>query len=186
MLQDLIKKEKEFVIFGAQVVAYGAYEAIRHMYNRIPSCFAVGNTDGNPPVIDGIPVHHVSRVRKDVLIVVGVTELVQKEVLPFLKSNGYENLYVLTQHEEHLLMSSYYDSMGLFECVCCNGEAAETGTDLKIYEVNNHRDTPLLSHPMLNPWECPIQAGASVTDVRIAGITDNTGINISKKKQTVL
>lgn len=121
MVIDEILKQKEYVIYGAQVIAVGAREAIEHLTGICPEAFAVGKSKGkptyptgNPTEIDGIPVKPIWDIPKYMFIVVGVTELIQKEVLPFLKENGYKNVYPLTQHEEHLLMSRYYDSIGLF------------------------------------------------------------------------
>lgn len=121
MVLDELGKYDRFVIYGAQVVAVGAKEAIEGLTGRKPECFAVGKSRGkpacpagNPDEIDGIPVRPVEEVPKGMLLVVGVTELIQKEVLPYLRENGYAHVYPLTQHEEHLLMSRYYAAIGKF------------------------------------------------------------------------
>ncbi len=121
MVLDELKKHDKYVIYGAQVIAVGAKEAISHLTGRLPECFAVGKSKGtptypvgNPNEIDGIPVQSIGNIPKEMFIVVGVTELIQKEVIPFLSENGYENICPLTQHEEHLLMSEYYASIGRF------------------------------------------------------------------------
>lgn len=121
MVIDEVKKQGRYVIYGAQVIAVGAREAIKYLTGIEPECFVVGKSKGkatypvgNPTEIDGIPVRSIEEISKKTFIVVGVTELIQKEVLPFLKENGYKNVYPLTQHEEHLLMSNYYKSIGVF------------------------------------------------------------------------
>ena len=55
--------------------------------------------------------------------------------------------------------------------------------DFVLYEVMNDKDKPLAYHPVLFPYEVPIQAGASLSDISIAEIKDNTGINISEKNR---
>lgn len=95
------------MIFRAQVIAYGAYCAIKHLYGVVLECLVVSSLDNNPNEIDGVRVATKDTIAKDKLIIVGVTELVQKEVVPQLKERGYNNLFVLTQHEEFELMSSY-------------------------------------------------------------------------------
>lgn len=55
--------------------------------------------------------------------------------------------------------------------------------DFIMYEVKNDRDKPLREHPVLFPYERPIQAGAAVADAIIAEITDHTGIHISHKNR---
>lgn len=191
MLIDEIKKYDKFVIYGAQVIAVGAYYAIYELTGRKPDCFAVGKVnkdnkacpEGNPDEIDKISVRSIETVSKDTYIVVGVTELVQKEVLPFLEENGYYNVFALTQHEEHLLMSAYYKKLGLFELVGDKRTDGGKDVDFALYEVSNHRDKPLAGHPDLYPWERTIQAGAALTEMRIADFTDNSGENISDKNK---
>ena len=55
--------------------------------------------------------------------------------------------------------------------------------DFAMYEVCNHRDKPLKNHPELLPFEHAIQAGAAVTEERIAPILDNSGENISERNR---
>lgn len=69
MLIDELEKYESFTIFGAQVVAYGAYKAIRELTGRTPSCFAVSSLSGNPLEIEGIPVRELSGISRDVLAV---------------------------------------------------------------------------------------------------------------------
>ncbi len=190
MLIDEIKKYNAYVIYGAQVVAVGTREAVKYLTGKEPKCFAVGNSSGNstypmgnPESIDGIKVVPIEDVLKDTFIVVAVTELIQKEVLPFLESQGYKNVFPMTQHEEFLLMSEYYKQIGKFP-VIDNAATATDGTqDLAIYEVKNDRDKALDFHPELFSYEKTIQAGAALADVSIADIHDDTGINISKKNR---
>ncbi len=203
MVVDELKKYDSFVIYGAQVIAYGAYRAIKELTGRVPECFAVGNLDGrlrdglqgNLDEIEGIPVKAIADVPLETFVVVGVTELVQKEVLPFLAEKGYRNVFSLTQHEEHKLMSAYYDSLGLFPTLeSLAGENEKTpdwarceqvakDIDLIMYEVGNHRDNVLSGRPALKAYEHPIQAGAALSEKRIADILDNTGVNISSKNK---
>ncbi len=189
MIIDEVKKNKSYVIYGAQVIAYGAYTAIAELSGRKPLCFAVGKPQGltkfpteNPDEIEGIKVSAIETVSKDTFIVVAVTELVQREVLPYLREHGYEHVFPLTQHEEHLLMSAYYKKAGKFP------EVAETdkrkpAKDFKIFEVMNDRDKPLSYHPDLYSFEQPIQAGAALAEKMIADVKDNTGENISEKNR---
>lgn len=172
-----------FVIYGAQVVAYGAYKAISHLCNRKPECFVVTSLKGNLPEIEGIPVHTPDMVSKEALVVVAVTELLQKEILSTLQEMKFERVFVLTQHEEYVLMSTYFDSINLFPTVHIGAEKSFDDSALALYEVRNHRDKPLDVAPPMQPWEISIQAGAALTDLRVATLGDNTGINISQKNK---
>lgn len=214
MVLDELEKYDSFVIYGAQVIAYGAKVAIEHLTGRRPDCFAVGKPAGktwfpveNPEEIDGISVVPIEDVDKDAFIVVGVTELIQQEAVPYLNENGYRNHFVLTQHEEHLLMRAYYDSIGVFP-VTGAGEGSFPGRtaarnavsvrdvntlgegtpsrgkrDFVLYEVRNDRDKVLSEHPALFPYERTIQAGAELTDVTVADVRDDTGVHISRKNR---
>ena len=180
MVIDVIKGYGSFYIYGAQVVAYGAYKAIRHLCGRTPVCFLVGDLDGNPSQIDGVAVRMPDRVPKDALLLICVTELLQGEIVASLKERGVENLFLLSQHEEHLLMSAYFADIGKFPVAeARKGEPA----DFSMYEVCNHRDKPLAGHPNLRPFERSIQAGADLTEKRIASLLDNTGTNLSLRNR---
>lgn len=183
MVTDEVLKYKEYVIYGAQVIAYGAYNAITHLTGIKPECFVVDSLQDNLECIEDIPVKLIGEIPTDTFIVVGVTELVQKEVLPFLKEKGYGNVFSLTQHEEHLLMSSYYKSAGVFPVVESEGTSDGREMNFSLYEVKNDRDKPLSFHPELFPYEKTIQAGAALSEKSIADIKDDTGENISKKNR---
>ncbi|MBQ9438298.1 MAG: DUF4422 domain-containing protein [Lachnospiraceae bacterium] len=156
------------------MVAYGAYRAIAELTRRKPVCFAVKSLADNPIEIEGVPVREVEGLPRDIFVVVGVTELVQKEALPELDKSGFYNRFVLTQHEEHLLMSAYYQRIGRF---------TNHFSRFAMYEVRNHRDKRLGNPPELHYWEVPIQAGAALTDQNIADVRDDSGENISSKNK---
>ena len=181
MIQDILETNKVFYIYGAQVVAYGAYTAIRHLWQKTPICFLVSSLKDNPRQIDGIEIRTPDMIPKNALIMVCVTELLQSEIAASLKAKGFENLFLLTQHEEHLLMSEYFTSLGKFPVA--ERQDIPLPVDLAIYEVRNHRDKLLSSRPPLDVFEHTIQAGAEITEARIALILDNIGENISERNR---
>jgi len=180
-LTDCLSLASAFVIYGAQVVAYGAYRAIETLYHRKPVCFVVSNLAGNPARIDNIPVRTPDGIPQNALVIVAVTELLQREILATLDAKGFENVFVLTQHEEHLLMSAYFDHLGRFPLLPIAPE--NQAADLVLYEVRNHRDKPLANPPELFSYERSIQAGAALTKERIAQLADYPGENISTKNR---
>lgn len=181
MITDKIISVPTFYIYGAQVVAYGAYVAIRHLTGKIPKAFIVSTPEDNPTNIEGIIVTTPDCLPRDAFIVVAVTELLQREVVRYLEGLGFETFFSLTQHEEYLLMSAYFRSLGKFLLV--EEGSGKESMDLVIYEVRNHRDKPLEKRPSLQWYEHTIQAGAALTKERFASILDNTGDNISKKNK---
>lgn len=182
LIEKLTLWSGPFVIYGAQVVAYGAYCAILHLCGRKPECFVVSSLDNNPVGINYIPVRELSWIPADTLVIVAVTELLQGEVAANLEAHGFRNSFFLTQHEEHLLMSEYFASIGKFPVIHSSGRDADK-SGLAMFMVKNHRDKPLYHPPATCTYEIIIQAGAALTRERIADHTDNTGENISAKNQ---
>lgn len=183
LLERLENHPGPFAIYGAQVVAYGAYRAILELCAREPECFVVTGLEGNPEEIEGIPVRAPEALQKDWLIIVGVTELLQEEIVSSLKARGFHNLFVLTQHEEHRLMSVYFERIGKFPLAEETVQESDLPSDVVLYEVRNHRDKPLRTRPALREFERSIQAGAALSDKRVAPLTDDTGENISAKNR---
>ena len=190
MVLDELKRYDRFVIFGAQVIAYGAYTAIKSLTGRVPEAFVVtgegedrwAGRDKVPELIEGIPIRRVIDFDTDIFVIVGVTELIQKEVIPWLNDHGYKNIIALTQHEEHLLMSEYFRGEGY--AIADSDDASDGSSDgFYLYEVKNDRDKPLSTHPDLKPYERSIQAGAALADTKIAPYTDDSGDNISGKNR---
>ncbi len=183
MLIEKIKEMRQFYIYGAQVVAYGAYVAIKELCGRVPAAFLVGKLQGNPKEIDGVPVKEMEQAElaADAFVLVGVTELLQDEIVAALQSRGITNYFLLTANEEHLLMSAYFESIGNFSLAKEGSKNPEV--DLAMYEVRNHRDKPLAKRPPLQAYEHTIQAGAAITEERVAPLLDNTGVNISAKNK---
>ena len=186
MLTDIVRESDVFYIYGAQVVAYGAYKALMELTRKSPECFLVTSAEGNPGEIEGIPVRtpEKAEIPTHSLIVVGVTELLQREIGGILNGRGFTNLFFLTQHEEYLLMGSYFSEIGRFPLVEEPSEKnGNPGLDFALYEVRNHRDKPLSKRPPLFPYEKSIQAGAALTDISVAPMGDDTGGNISAKNK---
>lgn len=182
MLKDIIVLQDNFYIYGAQVVAYGVYKAIRQLYRKQPECFLVNRPEGNPREIEGIPVCFTwEKIPKNSLIIVAVTELLQGEIAKALTEAGFTNLFLLTQHEEHLLMSDYFADTGKFPLAKVSENSVSV--DLAMYEVRNHRDKNLFTRPPLQEFEHTIQAGADLTEERIADILDHIGENISLRNK---
>jgi hypothetical protein len=178
-----IQLSRRFAIYGAQVVAYGVYVALRSLYNIIPECFIVSNAKGNLPEIDGIPIRALDNcgLGKETLILVATTELLQDEICDMLQNCGFSNYLRFGARKEHFLMNAYFESIGKFPLL--KGSASGTICDLALYEVKNHRDKPLANKPVLKTWFRPIQAGAEITNERVAPFLDNTGCNISAKNK---
>jgi len=180
-----IEEADEFYIYGAQVVAYGVYAAVREVLGRYPKAFLVSSMTGNPPAIEHIPVVEVNgNIEQDALIIVSTPEIYHEEIKDILIHYNLSNVLFVDTHTEYLIMSRYYKKTGRFELLedlpLLNKEADEL-PGVKMYMAKHHRDRELKGSYDIPPWIVPVQVGASLTDLRIAKLTDNTGDNISHK-----
>lgn len=165
----------ELVIFGAKSIALGACLAIRELY---PECrvkgFMVSRTDENANVLCGLPVKGIPYYTdKSIHVLVATPEDIQDDIVKMLNGRGYHNTTCLDSQRESRLMNRYYERIGKFPQLREN--IAE------VYVARFHGDKPMKRTVRLPEWAKPIQVGASLTDVRIAGLTDDTGENISYK-----
>lgn len=55
--------------------------------------------------------------------------------------------------------------------------------EMEVYMAKFYRDKPLKNNGVLPTWLIPIQAGAALTDKRVADVLDNSGENISYKNK---
>lgn len=173
--QSIISKIHDpagFAIYGAQVVAYGAYTALKSLYSLVPQCFIVSKMDGNPARIDGIGVIGIAscKLKRETLIIVAVTELLQDEICKKLLCFGFYNVLKLDAHTEHLLMSAYFDHIGKFKGLG-DSQNMNHSFDLCVYECHSQKDKSLSNPPILKTWERKF----------IAGATDIHGENIASK-----
>jgi hypothetical protein len=184
-MMESYNTRKYFVIYGAQVVAYGAFTALKSLYSIVPEAFLVKSREGNPVDIDGVSVIPIaeSKLPPDkTTVLIAVTELLQQSCIETLNEYGFYNTLLLGSHEEYLLMSDYFNSIGRFP-ILPETNSSDKKTDLIVFEARNHRDVPLKNPPLLKSWEQTIQAGTAVTDTRLCDLTDNTGVNISEKNK---
>ena len=101
-LKDLlneVSKDDEIYVYGAGVVAY--YLARKLILDkRYVKAFVVSSKKGNVDNYFGIPVREMSEISQDDShMIIGVLEDKQVEIITFLKNNGFDDLYVLTNDE---------------------------------------------------------------------------------------
>lgn len=179
-----IEEADKFYIYGAQVVAYGVYTAIREVLKKCPEAFLVSTMDNNPPVIDDITVTVLSEdISTDALIIVSTPEVYHEEIKDKLIHYNLRNIIFVDTHTEYLIMSRYFRILGRFKLLedLPLYNKADDLPDVKMYMAKHHKDRTLKKKYNIPPWIVPIQVGASLTDLRIADLLDNTGENISYK-----
>lgn len=188
-----IEEADTFLIYGAQVVAYGVYIAIKEVIGKKPEAFIVSFREDNPLVIDDIPVVELNmNVSASSHIIVATPEIYHKDIKDKLEQFGiYKRIYVDT-HIEYLIMSRYFrkanrfkllEDIPLLEDMDKTSEESTHLSGIKMYMAKYHKDPFLKGDYKIPYWIQPIQVGAALTDNRIEKLQDNTGDNISYKNQ---
>lgn len=182
---ERIKEANTYYIYGAQVVAYGVYTAIREILGRYPEAFLVSSIKGNPSEIEQIPVTVINEeIDSNALIIVATPEIYHEDIKENLQQYDLSNVLFADTHVEYLIMSRYFQKHGRFKLLdnlsLQDGDEDEL-PDARMYMAKHHKDIILRKKYDLPPWIIPIQVGASLTDQRITTLSDNTGDNISYK-----
>ncbi len=173
---------KKVAIYGAQMVAVSIYHAIKTLY---PDCrvitFIVSKLSGNPASIDGIPVVTVDEYnRKDVQVLIAVPENYHPDIINKLEKKGLADFICIDSKMEAALMEKYYEETGTFAALHSYGIGREK-PGISVYITKFYKDQVLRHEYKREKWMKSIQAGAALTDVRVADMLDNTGDNISEK-----
>lgn len=188
ILED-IKNYRHFVIYGAQVVGYGIYCALKSVISVKPDCFLVTTAENNPKMIDDIKVCTISEYLKtedknNILVLVAVTEVYQTEICRIVKDYGFSKVLCISGHIEHLIMSYYLEKNGGFKSLkktCYSIPDINILENFKVFVVKNKQDKILISEIVKEKWEHTIQSGKFNTERKIAEYTDDIGNNISAK-----
>ncbi|CRZ35191.1 uncharacterized protein DUF4422 [Herbinix hemicellulosilytica] len=179
-----IEGADKFYIYGAQIVAYGVYKAISEVLGKYPKAFLVSSKVNNPTEIDSIPVSLVSgEINTDALIIVATPEIYHDEIKEILENYKLNNLLFVDSHVEYLIMSKYFQKLGTFKLLedLPFYKSSDELPGVKMFMAKHHRDKRLKGQYDIPSWVIPIQVGASLTDLRITELLDNTGDNISNK-----
>lgn len=179
----------DLVIYGAQGLALGTYEAIRHLYpERNVRCFLVTNRKGNAELLAGIPVLEldefvkgISREEKErIEILIAVPE----DVMPVIERQLDEQELCchvrITSKRWAELMGYHYAGRQDYRPLATLPVGVHK-PDLHLYMAKFFRDKPLSVQGDLPEWIVPIQVGAALCKERVAEQLDCDGINISKK-----
>lgn len=179
-----------YVIYGAGVVAYNVYVALKLLWNLSPICFAVtdkqeaGNKIEETPVL---PWGEVSgKLDSDVPVIVATPEVYHKAIQTTLVQSGYEHIFCVNAHREYELMSRYFKEKGnLLLLSDMPHDIRQTDRNaagfFSVYMAKSHKDKVLTGEYEIPEWVTPVQAGRACTDVQIAEVTDCEGEQISLK-----
>lgn len=179
----------ELVIYGAQGMALGAYEAIHNLCpNRKIACFLVTKREQNAEVLSGLPVLELNSYaaavseeeKQKTEILIAAPEPVIPEIEAALDAHGFPCHVRLTSDRWAELMSYRYvcgrEFMPLraLPVGCCRA-------NLHVFMAKFYKDRPLAGRHDLPEWITPIQVGTALCRERVANLLDCDGENISRK-----
>lgn len=179
----------DLVIYGAQGIALGAYEAIHQLYPIRPiRCFLVSSLGSNASCLSGIPVlelptfaRALSQAEKESIeILIATPENVMAEIERDLDAHGLFCHVRLTSKRWADLMSYH----GVCEKDHMSLRALPVGyhrANVHLFMAKFYKDKSLSSGYQMPEWVTPIQVGAALCKERVANLLDCDGEHISEK-----
>ncbi len=176
-IEKALHHYSEIYLYGAGIVAYGAYRAMEELWGIRAKGFLVTERAGQPDEIEGVAVSTPGEIRTDrkkSLIIIATPEEYHKSIERILNEWDISCYLKLDSHTEYVLMGSYLKKirkLNLIEDYEVNG-GLENLDAAGVYMAVSHRDRPLGRSYKEKPWIRKIQAGAALTDERICELTD--------------
>lgn len=181
----------ELVIFGAQGIALGIYEALQELYPaRKVRCFLVSTQRNNPRQLAGLPVCELvpfaekltREEKKRIQVLIATPENIQDEIEELLESCGFAYRKRMTSKRWGELVKIFHARKGRFLPLaalpvgCCT-------PSLHVFAAKSHMDRPLKRSYGIPSYMSYIQAGAACCESRLTEVADDTGDNISFKNR---
>nr|WP_321152053.1 DUF4422 domain-containing protein [uncultured Acetatifactor sp.] len=179
----------KLVIYGAQGIALGAYEALHNICpDREIICFLVTKREMNAEYLAGIPVLETEffskslsdQQKQELEILIATPETAMPEIEEMLDQNGLYCHVRLTASRWAELMGYCY-AIGRKYTPLHALPIGYHKANIHVYMAKFYKDKPLTGKYQLPEWVTPIQVGASLCKERVADILDCDGENISEK-----
>ena len=177
------------VIYGAQGIALGAYNAIKllHPEKKI-ACFLVTERGINSATLGGIPVIELSEYIKDkteeekanVTVLICTPENVMGSIEKSLDEVGMNNHIRIDSLKWACLQEKAFSLLGTFAPLSTLSVGSKKA-DIEVFKMVHHKDKPLATNYKDPVYVTSVQVGTLFTDIRMTEYTDNQGDNISEK-----
>ncbi len=177
------------VIYGAQGIALGAYNAIKllHPEKKI-ACFLVTERGINSATLGGIPVIELSEYIKDkteeekanVTVLICTPENVMVSIEKSLDEVGMNNHIRIDSLKWACLQEKAFSLLGTFAPLSTLSVGIKKA-DIEVFKMVHHKDKSLATNYKDPVYVTSVQVGALLTDIRMTEYTDNQGDNISEK-----
>lgn len=185
--------DQKIYIFGAHSRARTLAMYLQYLYpGVIVEAYLYDNNEPNPRVIDSTRVYRMScrvcaGLHREYPVFLGTRGIYHERLIERFRGMGFEQIYPVTVEMDQKLrgayLENYFRSVGReFRKIdsLLPGNNGSSKKSAVIYVAKSAFDRPLQREYMLAPWEKEIQAGAYLSEVRVCGISDDTGENISK------
>lgn len=179
----------DLVIYGAQGIAKGTYDALKALYPRRKiRCYLVSELGSNAPRLCGIPVVELEKYaaalskedKQEVEILIAAPENVHSEIEENLENYGFWHHKRVTSERWAEMMKIYHAKKGEFTPLGALPAGCREPF-LRVYVAKSHKDQFLRNTYVFPQWMIPLQVGAELTPVKLSDCRDNTGDNISGK-----
>ena len=177
------------VIYGAQGIALGAYNAIKllHPEKKI-ACFFVTERGINSATLGGIPVIELSEYIKDkteeekanVTVLICTPENVMESIEKSLDEVVMNNHIRIDSLKWACLQEKAFSLLGTFVPLSTLSVGSKKA-DIEVFKMVHHKDKPLVTNYKDPVYVTSVQVGASFADIRMTECIDNQGENISEK-----
>lgn len=185
-----LQKAKKIVIYGAGTMGRAVKRCLEEKpYNIKINSFIVQSLENNPRIIGDVPVvdlAHADLYKKDLLLV-ALHEKYVDQAVKDLQQEGFINIVPISFDSD--VWSDIRGNWFYYQQIVQNVDYLnlkrnfERKSDLHIYIVRSVFDRQLKEQVPEQKFEMQIQAGAGLTDQRIAFVTDYEGENISEKNR---
>ena len=177
------------VIYGAQGIALGAYNAIKLLYPEEKiDCFLVTERGINSSTLGGIPVIELLEFIKDkteeekanVTVLICTPENVMEAIEEILDEARMHNHIRIDSKRWAYLQDKALTISGIFTPLSTY-PIGRKKANIEVFKMIHHKDKPLKSEHKDPTFVTSVQVGALFTDIRMTEYTDNQGDNISEK-----
>lgn len=177
------------LIYGAQGVALGVYNAIKTLHPEIKiECFLVTAIGNNASILGGIPVRELKEFalektneeKENIEVLIGTPENVMGAIEKSLEEVGIYNHIRLDSMRWGKMQEQAFTRIGRFTPLSTYPIGSKK-PDIEMYKMLHYKDKQLSVDYKLPNYLLPVQVGAAMTDCVIADFVDNAGENISDK-----
>lgn len=179
----------DFVIYGAQAISLGTYEAIKCLYpQRKLLGFVVTDRGMNPLMLAGLPVKTLEEFsdeltleeKDEVQVMIAVPENVCDEIETILIKYHFYHYQKITSEDFADLRMQYHKMRKDLRSVK-ELSVGKHGPEVQVFIATSDKDKPLKNDYKYADYMIPIHAGAKQSSRFVAEYRDDVGSNISLK-----